>query len=132
MRAGSMLATDLGASGEDGVVDEVRKESAIPRAWSTGLGVVSCDVCTRTEEFWAPAAWNLVMPSKSCTRTDRGGIRGSERNRGEGNSKKRRRLPSGSTAGAQILAAELRFPTSNCRGLAVVLGGGRKGDGGGE
>jgi hypothetical protein len=49
--SGLMLATDLGASGEDGVVDEVRKESAMPCAWSTGLGVVSCDVCTRTEAF---------------------------------------------------------------------------------
>jgi hypothetical protein len=54
--SGLMLATDLGASGEDGVVDEVRKESAMPHAWSTGLGVVSCDVCTWTEAFQAMAA----------------------------------------------------------------------------
>jgi hypothetical protein len=53
---GLMLAMDLGASGEDGVVDEVRKESAMPRAWSTGLGVVSCNVCMRTEAFQAMAA----------------------------------------------------------------------------
>jgi hypothetical protein len=57
---GLMLATDLGASSEDGVVNEVRKESAMPRAWSTGLGVVSYDVCTRTEAFQVMAARMLT------------------------------------------------------------------------
>jgi hypothetical protein len=46
----------LAAPGRRQGYDEVHKESAMSRAWSTGLGVMSCDVCTRTEEFWAPAA----------------------------------------------------------------------------
>jgi hypothetical protein len=62
-------------SGEVEVVDDMRKESAMPRAWSTGPGVVSCDGDWWTEEFWAPAAWNSVMPLKCCTKTDRGRIR---------------------------------------------------------
>jgi hypothetical protein len=56
----------------------------------------------------------LVMPSKCCTRIDRGGIRGSERNRGEGNSKKQRRLPSGSSTQTWRRRRFLLAPTRNC------------------
>jgi hypothetical protein len=117
-----------GVSGGDGVVDKVRKESAMPRVWSTSLGVIFCDVCTWTEEFWAPAAWNSVMPSKCYMKIDRGGIRRREQNRGEGNSKQWRRLPSGSSTQTRRRRRFLLAPARNCHGLVAVFEKDQRGD----
>jgi hypothetical protein len=75
----------------------------------------------------------VVFKRSSYYERKRGfGLTRSEKERDGDMDKYRQRSTSGSTTGAQILAAELRFPTSNRRGLAAVLGEGRKGDGGGE
>jgi hypothetical protein len=53
--SGLMPATDLGASGEDGVVDEVRRGATILRVWSTGLNVSSSFDEKRPERLQATA-----------------------------------------------------------------------------
>jgi hypothetical protein len=51
-----MPATDLGASGGDGVVDEVRRDAVISRVWSTGSFGSWSDKETRPEEVRAAGA----------------------------------------------------------------------------
>jgi hypothetical protein len=50
-RRGWISGELLVAPGRRQGYDEVQRESAMPRAWSMGLGIVSCDVCTQMEEF---------------------------------------------------------------------------------
>jgi hypothetical protein len=53
--SGLMPAMDLGASGEDGVVDEVRRGAAILRVWSTGSNASSSFDEKRPERLQATA-----------------------------------------------------------------------------
>jgi hypothetical protein len=81
----------------DGDAYRVRWCSAGACAWSLVLAVDSCGVSGRTEQFWAPAARESVILLVDCMKMDGGGLRRSARNRKERNTKRWRRLLSGSS-----------------------------------